>query len=258
MKISIIGAGNVATQLALALRKAGHSIVQICNRSNDAGEELAKTVGATFTSNFKGLEDADVYIIAVKDDAISDVASQLKLKGKIVVHTSGTKTAEILSFSSESFGVFYPLQTMTKLSKVDFSNIPILIEGSNVETRKVLSKLAKTLSKNIHEVDEVQRQWVHVAAVFANNFTNHMYTLSERLLLDHGLGFDILKPLIMQSVANLGNHSPKELQTGPAARHDSMTIEKHVQLLADHKRLQKIYEILTASILAQSQVSKLK
>ena len=102
MKISIIGAGNVATQLALALRKAGHSIVQICNRSNDAGEELAKTVGATFTSNFKGLEDADVYIIAVKDDAISDVASQLKLKGKIVVHTSGTKTAEILIMPGET------------------------------------------------------------------------------------------------------------------------------------------------------------
>lgn len=258
MKISIIGAGNVATQLALALRKAGHTIVQICNRSNDAGEELAKTVGATFTADFKSIEDAELYIIAVKDDAIADVASQLKKKGSIIVHTSGTKTADILSFSSDTYGVFYPLQTMTKLSKVDFSNIPILIEGSNVETRKVLSKLAKTLSKNIHEVDEVQRQWVHVAAVFANNFTNHMYTLSERLLLDHNLQFDILKPLILQSVQNLGSHSPQELQTGPAARGDSMTIEKHIELLADHKRLQKIYEILTASILASSQISKLK
>ncbi len=258
MKISIIGAGNVATQLALALRKAGHTIVQICNRSNDAGEELAKTVGATFTADFKSIEDAELYIIAVKDDAIADVASQLKKKGSIIVHTSGTKTADILSFSSDTYGVFYPLQTMTKLSKVDFSNIPILIEGSNVETRKVLSKLAKTLSKNIHEVDEVQRQWVHVAAVFANNFTNHMYTISERLLLDHNLQFDILKPLILQSVQNLGSHSPQELQTGPATRGDSMTIEKHIELLADHKRLQKIYEILTASILASSQISKLK
>lgn len=258
MKISIIGAGNVATQLALALRKAGHTIVQICNRSNDAGQELAKTVGATFTADFKTIDEAELYIIAVKDDAIADVASQLKKKGSIVVHTSGTKTADILSFSSDTYGVFYPLQTMTKLNKVDFSNIPILIEGSNVETRKVLSKLAKTLSKNIHEVDEVQRQWVHVAAVFANNFTNHMYTISERLLLGHNLQFDILKPLIMQSVQNLGSHSPQELQTGPAVRHDSMTIEKHIELLADHKRLQKIYEILTASILASSQISKIK
>jgi len=257
MKISIIGAGNVATQLALALRRVGHTIVQIGNRSNDAGQELAKTVGATFTSNLKALEDADIYIIAVKDDAIADVASQLHLGGKILVHTSGTKTSEILSFATQNFGVFYPLQTMTKQTKIDFTDIPILIEGNNAPTIKVLDVLAKSLSKNIHTVDEQQRQWVHVAAVFANNFTNHMFSISEKLLVEHGLSLDILKPLIIRSVENLQNASPADIQTGPAARGDSLTIERHVELLANHNRLQKIYEILTASILASTHINKL-
>lgn len=252
MKVSIIGAGNVATQLALALRRAGHTIVQIGNRSNDAGQELAKTVGATFTANLRDLEAADVYLVAVKDDAIADVSSQLQLDGKVVAHTSGTKTKDILSFTSSDFGVFYPLQTMTKFAKVDFSGIPILIEGSNEMALTKLELLARSVSQNIHRVDEQQRQWVHIAAVFANNFTNHMYVVAEKLLLDHNLPFTILQPLIQRSIENLNKFSPSELQTGPATRGDSLTIEKHIELLADDTRLQKIYEILTQSIMASS------
>lgn len=250
MQISILGAGNVATQLALAFKKAGHEIVEIYNRSDEAGQELAKTVGAHFTSDINHLKDAEVYILAVKDDAIEEQANLLKAAGKVVAHTSGTKSKDALHNSSAHYGIFYPLQTMTKLSKVNFKNVPLLIEGSDETTAKKLEDLAKTISQNVHRVDEQQRQWIHVAAVFANNFTNHLYSISESLLLGHQLPFDILKPLIFSSIENLNQFSPSDIQTGPAVRGDVHVIEKHLALLADDVRLQTIYKILTDSIIA--------
>ncbi len=250
MKVTIIGAGNVATQLALALRKAGHTIVQVYNRSNEAGEELARTVGAAFTSDLAGLAEADLYLISVKDDAISEIAAGLKLKDKFVAHTSGTKSRNLLKDVSVNHGVFYPLQTMTRKAVLDFKNIPFLLEGSNNATTMALEGLAASLSEKIHIVDEEQRQWIHVAAVFANNFTNHLYGISEHLLVEHGLPFDVLKPLIFRSIENLGKYSPSELQTGPAIRGDMQVIDKHLQLLADETRLRKVYEVLTESIIS--------
>ena len=252
MRISIIGAGNVATQLALVLKKTGNEIVQVYNRSNEAGVELAKTVGASFTSDLSQLQEADIYIIAVKDDAIAEVAGALKTDNKIVAHTSGTKSKDLLEGASDNFGIFYPLQTMTKSAKVDFKNVPLLVEGSNKQTATKLEELAKSISKNVHRVDEQQRQWIHVAAVFANNFTNHMFGISEQILLSHGLEFEILKPLIFNFIQNLEQHSPSEIQTGPAIRRDFQTIEKHIQLLGDDTRLQKVYQVLTESIIEQA------
>lgn len=247
MKLTIIGAGNVATQLALAFRKAGHEILQVFNRSDDAGKELAKTVGANFTFDITHLNSADVFIMAVRDDVIADIASQIKVSG-IVLHTSGTKPMDLLKLSSANFGIFYPLQTMTKNHKLDFSNVPILIDGNNSETKEKLSALANSISKKVFEVDEEQRQWIHVAAVFANNFTNHMYSLSEKILTKHALSFEILKPLIAKTADNINNFSPNEIQTGPAARGDKLVIAKHLQLLGDEERLKKVYEIITESI----------
>lgn len=249
MNITILGAGNVATQLSLAFRKAGHTIVQIFNRSGEAGELLAKTVGAEFVSDARKLKDADIYLIAVKDDAIADVASQLKVEGKVVAHTSGSKTKDLLKFCSANHGIFYPLQTLTKSSKVTFSEVPILIEGSTQATTKKLEELALTLSKNIHRVDEQQRQWIHVAAVIANNFTNHLFTLSEDLMKKHGADFNILKPLIFRAMENLRESSPADLQTGPAMRKDKLTIERHLSMLNEDKQLQKLYELLNESII---------
>ena len=252
MKITILGAGNVATQLALVLKKSGHSIVQIYNRSDDAGYELAKAVGSVFVSNLDKLADADVYLMAVKDDAIALVADGINTGNKIVAHTSGTKSKDVLQSSSTNYGIFYPLQTMTKTAKVDFKNVPLLIEGNNELTIARLEELGRSISKNVHTVDEQQRQWIHVAAVFANNFTNHLYGISEQLLLAQGLPFEILKPLIFNFIQNLNEHSPSDIQTGPAVRGDLKTIEKHMQLLGDNQRLQKIYEVLTQSIIEQA------
>jgi predicted short-subunit dehydrogenase-like oxidoreductase (DUF2520 family) len=250
MRISIIGAGNVATQLALAFKQARHQIVQIANRTTEHGQELAGVVGADFTSDLSQLADADVYIMAVKDDVIEEVAAQLQLNGKLLAHTSGTKSRSLLQKASYNFGIFYPLQTMTKTAKVDFKQVPILVEGVNEHAENELKRLAKTISQNVHTVDEEQRQWIHVAAVFANNFTNHIYGISEALLQSHQLPFDILKPLIMQSVQNIMVQSPSQLQTGPAARNDIKVIDKHLQLLSDQPRLEKMYRILTDSIIA--------
>lgn len=249
MNITILGAGNVATQLALGFRKAGHTIVQVFNRSGEAGEQLAKTVGAQFTSDARQLVAADIYIIAVKDDAIADVASQLQLAGKPVAHTSGSKTKELLSFSSSNYGIFYPLQTMTKLAKVDFTDVPVLLEANSESTLTLLEELARSISKSVYKVNEEQRQWIHVAAVFANNFSNHMLTISQTLLEKHGLDFEILKPLILRSLENLKQHNPSELQTGPAVRKDKLTIEKHIEQLSGEASLQKLYKDITESIL---------
>lgn len=248
MKVSIIGAGNVATNLALALKRAGNELVQIYNRSDDAGKELARTVAASFTSDITSLTEADVYLIAVKDDAIQERASQLKANGKIVAHTSGTKLKDLLKDASENYGIFYPLQTMKKNSKVDFKHVPILLEGSNELTVNKLNTLARSISQNVHEVNEAQRQWIHVAAVFANNFTNHLFSLSEDILTKQGLSFDILRPLVLSFIQNLQTQSPSAIQTGPAVRGDSKTIEQHLQLLSTNTQLKKIYEVLSESI----------
>ena len=252
MKITILGAGNVATQLALVLKKSGHQIVQIYNRTDEAGLELAKVVGAEFTSKFEELTEAEIYLVAIKDDAIADLGARFKSNDGIVAHTSGSKSKDLLQNTSANYGIFYPLQTMTKSSKVDFKTVPLLIEGSNKQTTAKLEELAKTISKNVHLVDEQQRQWIHVAAVFANNFTNHLFGISEQLMLAQGLQFEILKPLIFNFIQSLETHSPSEIQTGPAIRGDLQTLEKHMQLLGDDTRLQKVYQVLSESIIEQA------
>ncbi|MBL0308492.1 MAG: DUF2520 domain-containing protein [Bacteroidetes bacterium] len=248
MKVTIIGAGNVATQLALGLKKVGHEIVEVYNRSDESGQELARTVGASFTSKAGELKDAEVYIIAVKDDTLAEVAGHLKLGNKTVVHTSGTKSKDLLKDSAIGFGVFYPLQTMTKYSKVDFKTVPILVEGSSEPVVQRLEMLARSLSHHVHRVDEEQRKWIHVAAVFANNFTNHLWALAEGILKERGISFDILKPLIMKSAQNLEGASPTAIQTGPAIRGDHQLVQEHLLMLTHDPKLHKLYRILSESI----------
>jgi predicted short-subunit dehydrogenase-like oxidoreductase (DUF2520 family) len=250
MKIAIAGAGNAATSLAYALKQAGHHIIKIYNRSATAGKQLAEIVDAQYVSNPYELVGADVYLIAVKDDAINQVAKHVQAHGKIVAHTSGTKPMNVLSISGSNYGIFYPLQTMNKTQKVDFKQVPLLVEGSNTACTAQLEELAKSISNRVYIIDEEERQWIHLAAVFANNFTNHLLGISENLLEQRGISFEILKPLIFSFIQNLETHSPAQLQTGPAARSDRETIERHLQLLGNNERLQKIYTVLTESIMA--------
>ncbi len=212
LNIVILGAGNVATHLSEALLNAGYSVLQLWKR----GEIL---------------RDADLYFIAVSDDAIEEV-SKLIPENKCFTHTSG-------SVELSRGGVFYPLQTFTKNIPVDWTDIPILIEeiqtdigiNAGIQNFVSLQTIAKNISTNVHFVTSEQRRQLHLAAVFACNFTNHLWAISEDLLNEKKMSFDLLKPLINQTVQKIQNHHPKDVQTGPAIRDDLKTLEKHQEIL---------------------------
>lgn len=249
MKVSILGAGNAGTQLALAISKAGHTVQQVWSRTPENAQALAQKVNATAISEINALSPADVILIAVKDDAIALVAAAVNNNTGIVAHTSGTVSLDAVSTHS-SYGVFYPLQTMKQDAVLDFSKVPLLVEYNNDDAKGKLLELAKSISGMVYEVDSEQRSWVHVAAVFANNFTNHLFALSERILTEHGLPQDILKPLISRFIKNMAVYSAYDMQTGPAMRRDYDTINKHMLMLADEQKLKTIYEILSSSIIS--------
>lgn len=247
--ITLIGSGKAATALGKALRSAGHQIIQVWSRSKSNVEELANMLQASGVTDISAINDqADIYIISVKDDTIEDVASKLHVGAKIVVHTSGIKSREQLKMASENNGVFYPFVSMTKETSVDFKKVLMMVEGSNEVTLQTLYDIAKTLSHNVKKVDEQQRQTLHLAAVFANNFTNHMYVIAEQILDEKGLSFDDLRPLIASHMENVLSHQPSTLQTGPAARGDQFTIDIHKNLLSGNEDLKKVYSLLTSSI----------
>ncbi len=241
----------MATRLGLALQQAGNSIVEIVSRDTVSGHELAdklNTVYTQFSSHYTS--SADVLLLCIKDDAIEAVSQLLGPQTSIVAHTSGFKSKAPLQNLGDNFGIFYPLQTMRKEVDMDFNKVPLMVEGSNEHTKQVLEQLAKTITEHVHVVDELQRQYIHVAAVFANNFTNQMLVLSESILSSHALEFNILRPLIHQSMENVMNYSPATLQTGPAARKDFLTIEAHLGLLGNDEKMQQVYRIITESILS--------
>jgi predicted short-subunit dehydrogenase-like oxidoreductase (DUF2520 family) len=248
-KITLIGSGKTATALGHTLKGAGHTIIQVWSKTIEGASELAKKIQATATSDLKAINnDADIYLIAVNDDAIEDVARQLNTGNKIIAHTSGIRSKSALTTVSENYGVFYPFVSMTKESKTDFRKALLMIEGSNEQTIKTLMALAESISDNVKTVQENQRQSLHLAAVFAHNFTNYMYVAAEQILADKGLKFDDLRPLIAAHIANIQQLSPSTLQTGPAIRHDSSTIEAHLHLLYQHNELQQLYVTMTEAI----------
>ncbi|MCT4646414.1 MAG: DUF2520 domain-containing protein [Carboxylicivirga sp.] len=249
MDIVIIGSGNVATHLSQALFAQKHVIKQVYSRSLANANDLAQKVGAEPINNFKELlSDADLYIISVKDDAIQYVVKSMPdLKG-IVTHTAGSIGLEVLDKFSNS-GVFYPFQTFTKHSDVDFSQVPVLIESDNKAHTTLLMDLARQISEHVIEASSKQRGDLHIAAVFACNFVNHMYRLAEETLNDSGLSFELLKPLIAETANKVKQLSPSQTQTGPASRNDQQIISKHINALLDKPEHHEVYQLLTNSIL---------
>lgn len=239
--ISVLGYGNLASHLVEAFEKSETvHLVQVYNRN----PLKSKPFKADFKTDLSNLLPADVYIIAIPDDAVSKFSSQLKLNG-LVVHTSGSLPLEALQNQARR-GVFYPLQSFTKGKKVAFNKIPICIETSNKNDLQLLHKLAQTISESVFEISSAQRKKLHVAAVFVNNFTNYMYTIGESLCEDNKIDFNILKPLIIETALKIETISPQLAQTGPARRKDATTIKKHLDFLP--KEYQDIYTLLTKSI----------
>ncbi|MBI5916065.1 MAG: DUF2520 domain-containing protein [Bacteroidetes bacterium] len=254
MKIVLIGAGNVATHLGRKLVEVGEQVVQVFSRNLLKATELATALGARPIDNLYGLNArADLYIIAVHDDAIAEVVEKLgefELEDKLVVHTSGATPAKVFDAAPElnRTGVFYPLQTFTKGRQLDFSEVPICISASQTDDLQVLEVLALKLSPHVYKVTDAQRAWLHLAAVFVNNFTNHLFEIGHSSLKKQQLPFEMLLPLIRETVAKLDSGPPKAMQTGPAVRHDWTTTERHITLLNGRGDLQEIYRVLTKHI----------
>jgi predicted short-subunit dehydrogenase-like oxidoreductase (DUF2520 family) len=249
MNIVCIGSGNVATHLSIAFKAIGAEIVQVWSQDNKNAEILAALTKAKPVQRWEDLDrSADCYIIAVKDDAIPAVAAHLKGVKGIVLHTSGATDMEVLAGTGSGYGVLYPLQTFSKTKAIDLTKVPFCIEGDRHETMEKISAIAYLLSHEVSEVSTEQRKVLHLAAVFASNFSNHLYHLSSQLLAEHQLKFDLLKPLIMETAEKIKYALPAEVQTGPAVRGDQDTMKKHLELLKNSPELQRIYEVLSNSI----------
>ena len=249
MKIVLLGSGNVATHLAQALVAKGEEMVQVFSQSLRNAISLTDLVGGEPIDDLTQVNtSADLYIIAVKDDAIAGIADRLKLVTGLVVHTSGTTDMTVISSKVEHAGVFYPLQTFSKAKPVFFDEIPLCIEATDETQLKVLNTLASKLSNRVYQVDGNQRKILHLAAVFACNFPNHLYALANQLLQQHQLDFEIIRPLIKETADKVMTNLPESVQTGPAIREDETTLNKHFSMLSSVPELQNIYQTLSDSI----------
>lgn len=249
MKIVIIGAGNVATHLAKAFKAVNVELTQIWSNHYENALLLANQVNAVAIQDFSALDKtADLCLIAVKDDAIAELLPQLTDFKGVIVHTSGSVSISVFEDLIKSYGVFYPLQTFSKNKVVNFSNIPICVEANDENTLALLKEIANKLSANVIEVNSDKRKILHLSAVFACNFTNHLYALAQEVLTLNGLEFDILRPLIAETANKVQDELPLNVQTGPAIRHDKETIIKHEELLKDQPALLEIYKTLSESI----------
>lgn len=249
MRIVIIGTGNTATVLGRLFCNKGHEIVAVIGRSRERTEQLAKVFNASFNVLGEQIDnDADIYIIAVSDNAIAEVGNMLQLGKKLVVHTAGSVEKEVLLNCSKNFGVMYPLQSLRK-EMDQLPDIPFLIDGNTGDNCAVIADLAKTLSTHVELANNKQRLSTHLAAVMVSNFTNHLYVLAEEFCEKEHVSFSMLMPLIVEVADRLHRYSPRAMQTGPALRNDTATIEKHLLLLEHHPLQQPVYKFITESII---------
>ncbi len=249
MRIVMVGSGNTAAVLCEVIVKAGHDIVQVASRDEEHARLLASSYFATSASlTVQDFADADIYIVALNDAALDHIEKIPALKNKLVVHTAGAISIEALKSCSDTFGVLYPLQTLSKYSD-HIPEIPFLVDGNDKETLHRILGFAKSLSNNVIEASDKERLNYHVAAVFVSNFSNHMYALAETFCQKERLEFKSLLPLINEVNTRVNNHSPFLTQTGPAMRDDIFTLNKHLQALGAYPDLKYIYLKLSESII---------
>lgn len=245
IKVIIIGSGNVAQHLIQAFAKSKKiDVVQVFSRQKKAVSHLLDS--EKITTNLNDLTQADLYILAVSDDAIAAVSSQLPFENRLVVHTSGSVSIDALDKKNRN-GIFYPLQTFSKKASVDFSQIPLCLESKNETDFEFLKKVAEIVSNKVHKINSEQRKALHVAAVFVNNFVNHLYQMGHDICAENQVPFDVLKPLIQETANKVMNLTPTAAQTGPAIRNDQQTIAGHLDFLLDENQ-KNIYQTLTQSI----------
>jgi predicted short-subunit dehydrogenase-like oxidoreductase (DUF2520 family) len=248
-----MGAGNLAWHLGHYCLQAGIQVAQVYNRTPDSGEFLAAALNTSYTCLPDRVKrDADLYILAVSDDAIATLLNTGMFKnGQLVVHTAGSVSMDIFSEKASNYGVLYPLMTFTKGTLVDAGQVPWYIEANSAESLKSIHDFALKLSEKVYAVDSKQRVYLHLAAVIASNFTNHMFALAEKVLKERNLSFELLEPLIQETVAKAFSMSPLQAQTGPAIRNNHEVIQKHLALLEVHPETRKLYKVITESIMSK-------
>ena len=251
MKVTLIGAGNLATQLGKSLKKAGVIISQVYSRTEDSARTLGELLEAEWLTDIKALRDeADIYIFSVKDSVLCELISEVcKGRGdKLFLHTAGSMPMSCFEGKALHYGVFYPMQTFSKTKDVDFERIPVFIEGNSIETEDVIRSLANKLSQRVIRLSSADRKYLHLAAVWACNFTNYCYTVASDILGEHGIPFDVMLPLINETTEKIQKISPKEAQTGPAVREDRNVISKQLELMNGKEDLQELYKMLSKGI----------
>ncbi|MBN2173320.1 MAG: DUF2520 domain-containing protein [Bacteroidales bacterium] len=247
--IVLIGAGNVATHLGLALKDNGYRILQVYSRTIPSASHLAGKLHSDFSTDLEKINlKADLYIISVPDDAVGELVYKIKLKDRLVVHTSGSLPMDILKNSSSNYGVVYPLQTFSKTRKVDFEHIPICVEANSKLGLETLKRFAGTISGDVRDVNSEQRKKLHLAAVFACNFPNFMYSISAEIVKQANIDFSILRQLIKETAEKVMELDPLEAQTGPAKRGDQKIMEKHLEMLKGFPEFKEIYQLLSERI----------
>lgn len=246
--IVLIGSGKLATQLGKYLAKKGYNIRQVYSKSIENAELLADQLNAYSTNNLKEIQNgADLYIISVSDSALSSVIEEMPSVKGIVVHTAGSLSLDML-IKFDKYGILYPFQTFSKERLVELELVPILLEANNDVVYSDLNYFASKISKTVMQCDSNQRQQIHLAAVFACNFSNHMYAIAYSILKKHDISFDVIKPLIKETAEKTELLSPLKAQTGPAVRGDHNIIDKHLKLLSGDSELVLLYEKLSKRI----------
>lgn len=251
MKIVLIGAGNLATNLGKALLDAGNDILQVYSRTFESASVLANIVGGAPVSNIDSVtKEADVYVISVKDSAIAEIVPVLcKGRGeKVFLHTSGSVSLDVFKGMALHYGVLYPMQTFSKSKLLNFKKIPFFVEGNDDYSFETAHHLADSISENVHILSSEARKHLHLAAVFACNFVNHCYEISSEILAKHNIPFDVMLPLIDETANKVHQMKPNEAQTGPAVRYDQNIIRMQSDLLRENPIFKQIYECMSLSI----------
>lgn len=251
MRIVLIGAGRLATNLGQTLLGSGHEVICVYSHTMKSAVTLADLVGGKPIDRAEDLPmEADAYIIAVKDAVLANVIPVVT-KGResqVFMHTAGSMPMAMFQGMTRHYGVFYPMQSFSKERPVDFAEIPTFIEASDAKALDVIRRLAESITEHVYELSSEDRQYLHLAAVFACNFVNHCYVMAAEVLEQHGMNFKIMLPLIDETARKVHQLHPLLAQTGPAVRYDENVIRHQAQLLRDNPPMKDIYERMSLHI----------
>ncbi|MDR1747292.1 MAG: DUF2520 domain-containing protein [Tannerella sp.] len=251
MRVVFVGAGNVATHLSAAMQQAGFVVVQVYSRTEVHARRLADVLHTDWTTEISAIiNDADIYVFALKDSVLKDIIAQLNPNDGFWIHTAGSVPMDVFKGYARRYGVLYPLQTFSVDRAVDFRRIPCFTEASSPEDEALLQEVAGRLSDSVQPLSSEKRQYLHLAAVFAGNFTNHLYALAGKIVEEQDISPDVLLPLIDETAAKVHSLSPLKAQTGPAVRNDENVMSRHQAMLTD-RAMNEIYRIISENILKE-------